>query len=70
MTTPALTLALEPIALRREQAAAVLSMSVDHFDGHVRPHLRVIRSGRVTPYPREELERWARQNAAMALEDR
>jgi predicted nucleotidyltransferase len=67
MSSPAFTLALQPICVRREQAAAVLGVSVDHFDEHVRPDLRVVRKGRVSLYLVEDLEKWARQNAAMTL---
>jgi len=46
-------------------------MSVDHFDQHVRPHLRVTRSETLKLYAVEELERWARENASAVLgEDR
>ena len=67
MTVPPFTLAVQPIALRREQAAAALGMSVDAFDEHVRPDVKAIRRGRLTLYPTAELERWARENAARTL---
>jgi len=68
MTTPSIALAVQPIALRREQAAAVLGLSVDAFDEHVRCEVRAIRKGRLVLFPVEELQRWARQSAATALE--
>jgi hypothetical protein len=67
MKPPAITVAVEPIALRREQAAAVLSMSVESFDEHVRRDVKAIRRGRLTLYPTTELERWARENASAVL---
>jgi hypothetical protein len=42
-------------------------MSVESFDEHVRPHVKAVRRGRLVLYPVEELQRWARQNAAAAL---
>ena len=67
VTTPAVTFAFQPICATREQAAALLAMSVDYFDEHVRPDLPVLRKGRERIYLVEDLEKWARQNAAMAL---
>ena len=68
VSTPPITLAVQPIALRREQAAAVLGLSVDAFDEHVRSEVKAIRKGRLVLFPVEELQRWARQHAATALE--
>ena len=57
------------IALRREEAAAALGVSDDHFDARIKPELRVIRSGRLKLYPIAELERWAMESAAPILDD-
>jgi hypothetical protein len=51
------------LALRREQAAAALGVSVDFFDAHVRPEVRAVRRGRLTLYPLAELQRWLDDNA-------
>jgi hypothetical protein len=56
------------IALRREEAAAALGVSDDHFDARIKPELRVVRSGRLKLYPVAELERWATESAAPILE--
>ena len=47
------------IALTREEAAAALGMSLDSFERHVQPELRLIRRGRLRLVPVPELERWA-----------
>jgi hypothetical protein len=56
------------IALRvPEEAAAALGVSIDHFDRHIRPELKLIRRGRVVLVPVREVERWAEQNAKPTL---
>ncbi len=52
------------LALRREEAAAALGVSADHFDHHVRHEVRAVRRGRVALYPVAELEGWLSKNAA------
>ena len=56
------------LALRREEAAASLGMSVDSFERFVQPELRLVRKGRLRLVPIRELERWLEQNAARTLE--
>lgn len=48
--------------LTRREAAASLSMSVDHFEKHVQRHLRIVRSGSLRLVPADELDRWVREN--------
>lgn len=55
------------VALTRPEAAASIGMSVDHFDRHVRPHLRSILSGKLRLWPIRELEKWAENAAEMEL---
>ncbi len=57
---------VERIALTRPEAAASLGMSLRHFERHVQPQLRLIRSGSVRVVPVAELERWARVSATLA----
>jgi len=57
------------VALTRQEAAASLGVSVDHFERHILPALRVIRSGRLVLVPVAELERWAQEQAAHALQE-
>ena len=56
-----------PIAVGRAQASRMVSMSQDHFERHVAPALRVIRSGRRKLYLVRDIERWAEQSAARTL---
>ena len=50
-------------ALTREEAAASLGMSVSHFERHVQPEMRVVRSGQIVLVPVAEIERWLQRNA-------
>ncbi len=66
---PARPLAAVPrLALTREEAAASLGMSVSHFERHVQPSMRVVRSGQIVLVPMSELERWLRGNAHLVFE--
>ena len=51
------------VALTREDAAAALGLSLDSFERHVQPDLRLIRRGRLRLVPVAELERWADEAA-------
>lgn len=55
------------LALSREQAAAALNISVNHFDRHVRPHVREVKSGKLVRYPIAELERYMNDHAVRGL---
>lgn len=55
------------LALSREEAAASLGMSLDSFERHVQPTLRMIRLGRMRLVPVTELERWLEDNAERTL---
>jgi hypothetical protein len=68
MTTPTVTATVPRLALRRDEVAAAVGVSVDHFDSHVRHELRAVRRGRVVVYSVRELERWLERNAATVLE--
>lgn len=58
---------LPRFALSREDAAASLGMSLDSFERHVQPDLRLIRRGRMRLVPVVELERWAKDAAESTL---
>jgi hypothetical protein len=58
---------IRPIAYRLPEAAASVGVSVDHFNRHVRPHLRVVHSGALELFPVAELENWAERAAEMEL---
>ncbi len=51
------------VALSRQEAAASLEMSIDSFERHVQPELRLIRRRKLRLVPVAELERWANENA-------
>lgn len=51
------------LALTRSEAAASLSMSVDSFERHCQPHLRMVRIGRLRLVPITELQRFLDENA-------
>jgi hypothetical protein len=53
----------EPLALRREDAAAVIGVSDETFDKHVRPSLPCVRLGSVRVYPVEGLRDWLLEHA-------
>ena len=48
----------QPIALQRQDAAALLDISVDTFDRHVRPHVPVVYVGDVRLFPVDGLRAW------------
>jgi len=53
------------VTVRIPDAAAALSVSEDHFNRHVRPHLRLVQSGKLTLVPVAELEKLADRAAQM-----
>jgi hypothetical protein len=55
------------VALSRQEAALSLGMSLDSFERHVQPELRLIRRGKLRLVPLAELERWANQNAGLVF---
>jgi hypothetical protein len=55
------------LALRRDEAAAALAVSVEFFDAYVRPEIRAVRRGRLTLYPVSELLQWLDDNGDAAL---
>jgi hypothetical protein len=50
-------------ALTREHAARSLDMSLDSFERHVQPEIRLVRRGRLRLVPVTELDRWLTENA-------
>lgn len=56
-------MAVPRVALTRAEAAASLGLSVNSFERHVQPHLRLIRPGKVRLVPVTELTRWVERNA-------
>ena len=56
------------LALTREDAATALDMSLDSFERHVQPSIRMCRLGRMRLVPVRELERWLEENAERTLD--
>jgi excisionase family DNA binding protein len=56
------------LALTPAEAASALGVSLDFFDSHVRPELRVVRRGRKRLIAAKELERWLEANASLPLD--
>lgn len=50
----------------RAEAAAMFAMSLDHWERHVQPHVRLVRSGRLRLVPATELERFVNERQAFA----
>ena len=55
------------LALTREEAAASVGMSLDSFERHVQPTLRLVRLGRMRLVPIREIERWLDENAKRTI---
>lgn len=53
--------------LSKAEAAAQLGVSVDYFERHVMPELRVVARGARVLIPAAELDRWVAASAARAL---
>jgi len=51
------------LALTREEAAVAVGMSLDSFERHVQPTMRLVRLGRMRLVPVRELERWLEEHA-------
>lgn len=62
------TRAVPRVTLTKLEAAEALGISVDSFERHVQPELRLIRRGRMRLVPLRELERWATENASFTLD--
>jgi excisionase family DNA binding protein len=52
------------LTLSKQEAAMALGVSVDYFEQHVMPDLRVIHRGRRRLIPSAELERWIDRSAS------
>ncbi|HWX95446.1 MAG TPA: hypothetical protein VNZ01_01235 [Solirubrobacteraceae bacterium] len=59
--------AVPRLALTREEAAASIGISLDSFERHVQPSIRMIRRGRLRVVPVSELARWTSEEAGTTL---
>jgi hypothetical protein len=51
----------------REEAAAALGMSLNSFERHVQPTIRLVRLGRMRLVPVAEVNRWLAEHAERAI---
>ena len=56
------------LALTRAEAAKALGVSLPHFQRHVQPELKTIRSGRKVLVTIDELAAWAERSASHTIE--
>ncbi len=57
------------VLIKRRQAAQLLSMSLDTFERHVQPEIRLVRRGaRLKLVPVAELVAWIEANASRVLD--
>jgi excisionase family DNA binding protein len=56
------------LALTREEAAASLAMSLDSFERHVQPTIRMVRLGRMRLIYVADLEVWLEEHAERTLD--
>jgi len=55
------------VALSREEAAGALGISLDSFERHVQPEVKMVRRGRLRLVPVSELQRWAEVHAELVV---
>lgn len=65
---PGLIAPIPRVALKREEAAAALGVSLETFRTKVQPDLRMIRRGTIRVVAVTELQRWIDENAERVLE--
>jgi hypothetical protein len=55
------------LAVSRTEAARALGVSINSFERHVQPELRIVRRGKLRLIPVREIERWLEENAEWTL---
>jgi excisionase family DNA binding protein len=60
--------AVPRLALTRSEAAESLGMSLDSFERHVQPELRLVRRGKLRLVPVSEIQKWLDRHAEPVLE--
>jgi hypothetical protein len=55
------------LAMTRSEAARALGVSINSFERHVQPELRIVRRGKLRLIPVREIERWLDENAEWTL---
>ncbi len=69
MSAPPVTAPVPRLALTREEAAAAIGMSLDSFERHVQPTLKIVRLGKMRLVSIGELQAWLERNAQTTLRD-
>jgi hypothetical protein len=54
-------------AVTRAEAARSLGVSINSFERHVQPELRIVRRGKLRLIPVREIERWLEENSEWTL---
>ena len=67
MTDRPATAPVPRLALTREEAAAAIGMSLDSFERHVQPTLKLVRLGKMRLVPVGELAGWLERHAEPTL---
>jgi hypothetical protein len=55
------------LAMTRAEAARSLGVSINSFERHVQPELKIVRRGKLRLIPVREIERWLEENAEWTL---
>jgi hypothetical protein len=55
------------LAVTRAEAARALGVSINSFERHVQPELKIVRRGKLRLIPVSEIERWLEENAEWTL---
>jgi hypothetical protein len=55
------------LSVTRAEAARALGVSINSFERHVEPELRIVRRGKLRLIPVREIERWLEENAEWTL---
>jgi len=55
--------AVPRVCLTRHEAAQSLGLSLDSFERHVQPEIKMVRRGKLRLVPVTELNRWAERSA-------
>lgn len=61
------TAAVPRVALTRQEAAESMGISIDSWERHVQPSIRLLRLGKLRLVPVSELARWCEENAEHVL---
>jgi hypothetical protein len=68
MTAAMVVSAVPRLALTRQEAAAALGVSIDSFERHIQPDLKLVRRGKLRLVHVAELERWLQESGERVLE--